>query len=89
MKLQLRMHLTSTTGMALLSRNREEANCRRCFNVGAQSRIAATFIEKDAGFWASYLMALCFICLSLVILMVGQRWLGFSNAFLDYLGALY
>jgi len=82
------MHLMSTTGMALLSRNREEANCRRCFNVGAQSRIAATFIEKDAGFWASYLMALCFICLSLVILMIGQRWLGFSNAFLNDLDAL-
>lgn len=83
------MHSMSTTGMALLSRNREEAYCRRCFNVGAQSRIAATFMEKDAGFWASYLMALCFICLSLAILMVGQRWLDFGNAFLNDPDALY
>jgi len=36
--------------------------------LGTQSRIAATFIEKDRGFWATYLMALCSLCLGLALL---------------------
>ncbi|RYO98336.1 hypothetical protein DL763_002278 [Monosporascus cannonballus] len=42
-----------------------------CMNIGAQSRIAATFIEKDIGFWASYLMSLCAISTGFLIFFLG------------------
>ncbi|OCL01202.1 oligopeptide transporter, partial [Glonium stellatum] len=42
-------------------------------NLGTQSRIAATFIEKDHGFWATYLMALCSLSLGLVLLLLCRK----------------
>jgi POT family proton-dependent oligopeptide transporter len=48
----------------------------RCMNIGAQSRIVATFIEKYVGFWAAYLMSLCSITLSLVVFVFSRKGLG-------------
>jgi POT family proton-dependent oligopeptide transporter len=48
----------------------------RCMNIGAQSRIVATFIEKYVGFWASFLMSLCSITLSLVVFVLSRKGLG-------------
>ncbi|PYH97916.1 oligopeptide transporter [Aspergillus ellipticus CBS 707.79] len=44
-----------------------------CMNIGAMSRVAATFIEKDVGFWATYLMSLCAIVCGLIIFYLGRR----------------
>jgi POT family proton-dependent oligopeptide transporter len=45
-------------------------------NIGAQSRIVATFIEKYVGFWAAFLMSLCSITLSLVVFVLSRKGLG-------------
>ena len=50
--------------------------CRRCVNVGAQSRLAATYIEKDVAFWAAYLMSVCALCVALLLLVVGRKEFG-------------
>ncbi|KAK5997486.1 putative peptide transporter ptr2 [Cladobotryum mycophilum] len=38
-----------------------------CMNIGAQSRIVSSFIEKRVGFWATNLMSLCAILTALLI----------------------
>jgi POT family proton-dependent oligopeptide transporter len=45
-------------------------------NIGAQSRIVATFIEKYVGFWAAFLMSFCSITLSLVVFVFSRKGLG-------------
>ena len=45
-------------------------------NIGAQSRIAATFLEKDVGFWAAYLMSLASIIAAAVVCFAGRRTIG-------------
>lgn len=44
-------------------------------NIGAQSRIAATFMEKDIDFWAAYLLSLCSIVTGVLLLYVGRRFI--------------
>ncbi|KAJ5383241.1 hypothetical protein N7517_001152 [Penicillium concentricum] len=39
-------------------------------NTGALSALATTYIEKDVGFWAAYLLAYCALCLSLLALVL-------------------
>ena len=56
-------------------------NRRRCVNVGAQSRLAATYIEKDVAFWAAYLMSLCALCVALTLLIGGRRRFGEYTTF--------
>jgi POT family proton-dependent oligopeptide transporter len=45
-------------------------------NIGAQSRIAATFMEKDIDFWAAYLLSLCSIVTGVLLLYVGRRFIS-------------
>lgn len=44
-----------------------------CMNIGAQSRVAATFIAKDVGHWASNLMSLAAIGVGLLILILARK----------------
>ncbi|KAJ6160298.1 peptide transporter ptr2 [Penicillium chermesinum] len=37
-------------------------------NIGALSALATTFMEKDIGFWAAYLLPFCALCTSLLTL---------------------
>ncbi|KMK58403.1 oligopeptide transporter [Aspergillus fumigatus Z5] len=57
----------------------------RCMNIGAQSRIAATFMEKDIDFWAAYLLSLCSIVTGVLLLYVGRRfitlWIAIRHGF--------
>lgn len=39
-------------------------------NMGILSRIAGTYLEKDVGFWAAFLVGLISLCISLVTLLV-------------------
>lgn len=45
-------------------------------NIGAQSRIAATFMEKDIDFWSAYLLSLCSIVTGVLLLYVGRRFIS-------------
>ena len=39
----------------------------RCVNVGALAGIATTFMEKDIGFWAAFLMPTAFFAVGIVL----------------------
>ncbi|KAL1297995.1 hypothetical protein AAFC00_006501 [Neodothiora populina] len=43
-----------------------------CVNIGAQSRIPATFIEKSVGFWLTFLMSAVSLVLSLLVFVGGK-----------------
>ncbi|MCJ1273789.1 hypothetical protein MMC21_001582 [Puttea exsequens] len=42
-------------------------------NLGGQSRVATTFIEKDVGFWASFTMSIAALCSAMFVLWMGRR----------------
>lgn len=42
-------------------------------NVGSMSVIATTELEAHKGFWAAYLLPLCFFSLTLIVLVVGKK----------------
>ena len=44
-----------------------------CINLGCLSGIATTFIEKDIGFWAAYLLPFCVLWVALAGLIFGRR----------------
>jgi len=48
----------------------------RCVNVGALSGIATTFIEKDVGFWAAYLMPTAVFAVGIVIFHLNRHHYG-------------
>ena len=48
-------------------------NLVRGSNIGAQSRLAATFIEKYRGFWAAYLMSLSSVALGFTLLWLSGK----------------
>ena len=44
-----------------------------CVNVGSLSGIATTFMERNIGFWAAYLLPACFLWLAVIILIFGRQ----------------
>ncbi|KAI9035749.1 oligopeptide transporter [Aspergillus affinis] len=42
-------------------------------NIGSLSLIASTFLEKEVGFWAAYLLPLCSVRVSIHLLLFRQR----------------
>lgn len=44
--------------------------------MGSLSGIATTFMERHIAFWAAYLLPACFLCVAIVILVVGRRRFG-------------
>ena len=44
-----------------------------CINLGCLSGLATTFIEKDVGFWAAYLLPFCILWIALAGLILGRR----------------
>ncbi len=44
-----------------------------CINIGSLSAIATTTIENKVGFWAAYLLPLCFFTLGLLFLFLGRN----------------
>lgn len=45
----------------------------RCVNVGALAGIATTFMEKDIGFWAAFLMPTSVFAFGVLIFLLNQR----------------
>ncbi|KAJ5195228.1 oligopeptide transporter [Penicillium cinerascens] len=46
-------------------------------NIGALSALATTYIEKDIGFWAAFLLPSCALCLSLLTLVLCRNKIAF------------
>jgi proton-dependent oligopeptide transporter, POT family len=44
-----------------------------CINIGSLSGIITTSLEHRGGFWAAYLLALCFFVVGLVVLVLGRK----------------
>ena len=44
-----------------------------CINLGCLSGLATTFIEKEVGFWAAYLLPFCVLWIALAGLILGRR----------------
>ncbi|OQD63785.1 hypothetical protein PENPOL_c009G00790 [Penicillium polonicum] len=42
-------------------------------NIGSLSLIASTYLEKEVGFWAAYLLPLCFVWIPIPLLLLWQR----------------
>ncbi|OQD98299.1 hypothetical protein PENSOL_c009G01338 [Penicillium solitum] len=42
-------------------------------NIGSLSLIASTYLEKEVGFWAAYLLPLCFVWIPIPLLLFWQR----------------
>jgi POT family proton-dependent oligopeptide transporter len=44
-----------------------------CINIGSLSGIITTSLEHGSGFWAAYLLALCFFVIGVVVLVLGRK----------------
>jgi len=44
-----------------------------CINVGSLSGLATTNLEKHVGFWAAFLLPLCALSISAMLLMLGRK----------------
>ena len=53
-------------------------------NIAGLSSLATTFMEKYIGFWAAYLLPLCFLCTGIIPLITWHKLLG--NLHLSLLG---
>ena len=42
-------------------------------NLGACTKIATVYLEKDVGFWASFLLPTCLACLMPIVLLIGDK----------------
>ncbi|MCO5613681.1 hypothetical protein L7F22_067959 [Adiantum nelumboides] len=42
-------------------------------NLGACTKIATVYLEKDVGFWASFLLPTCLACLMPIVLLIGNK----------------
>lgn len=42
-------------------------------NIGVLSRIASTYLEKNVGFWAAFIVGLSSLCIGVVTLLAGRR----------------
>lgn len=59
----------------------ELADMERFTNIGSLSLIASTYLEKEVGFWAAYLLPLCFVWIPIPLLLLWQRSFGKSRGF--------
>lgn len=64
---------------ALCCKHMELADMGRFTNIGSLSLIASTYLEKEVGFWAAYLLPLCFVWIPIPLLLFWQRSFGKSR----------
>jgi Dipeptide/tripeptide permease len=57
----------------------EPADIERFTNIGSLSLIASTYLEREVGFWAAYLLPLCFVWVPIPLLLFWQRSFGKSR----------
>ena len=69
----------SITGELYLRLFPRPTNGSRCVNAGALAGIATTFMEKDVGFWAAFLMPSSVLATALVVFFLNGSRFGKSS----------